>query len=568
MKKRVISLLLAAAMCISLVACGGETSTTNETVAGDATVEAPTEAPAEEAVASELVDGKFPDTRKITVEVYDRGNDGGSDPTNNMYTDYIKKGMLDKYNVEVEFVAVPRWTEVEEINNLLAAGNAPDICLTYDYATIQTYAGMDAVLNLSSYVDDYKDLLPNLWDWLGTTNIYWDKDPETGDIYAIEGKRAITNRTVTFVRQDWLDKLNMKAPTTTEEFHDMLVAFKDNADTLLGADASKMVPFSTNTDVGWRISSLLEANMDPDITDKEYYVNSFDERNITQNGAKEATRIANQWYNEGLLWSDFALHVSGDTAEDDMMKAGYVGAIIHNWDYVFRNGDDSIQANLKRNVGPDATYVPIECFQDKNGGYTKYSYSTAGDRKIFFPSTNEEPLASMLYLDYISSPEVIQYLQIGDEGVTHNVLDDGSYEIVAATGDAIMNSGNNIDMTITCNGLHLMDADLTLKSIAHGYAGIDPALVIASNDICQNEARAPKNVRVPYITSQEGVGPALIEKRDIIFATSVSAKPEEFDAVWDAGMADYLSSGGQAIMDERAEKWVATFGDVDALPAD
>ncbi len=564
MKKKLISLLLATTMCLSLVACGAG-NTTSETTAEEV-VATTAETETEAAVASELVDGKFPETRQITVEIYDRGNDGGTDPTNNMYTDYVKKGMLEKYNVEVEFVAVPRWTEVEEINNLLAAGTAPDICLTYDYATIQTYAGMDAVHDLSSYVDDYKEILPNMWNWLGTSNIYWDKDPETGALYAIEGKRAVTNRTVTFVRQDWLDKLGMKAPTTTEEFHDMLVAFKENADTLLGADASKMVPFSTNTDVGWRISSLLEATMDPEITDKERYINGFDERYVTENGAKEATRIVNQWYNEGLVWSDFALHASGDTAEDDMMKAGYVGALIHNWDYVFRNGDDSIQANLKRNVGEDATYVPIECFQDKNGGYTKYSYSTAGDRKIFFPSTNDEPLASMLYLDYISTPEVIQYLQIGDEGVTHNVLDDGAYEIVAVTGDAIMNSSNNIDMTITCNGLNFTDADVTLKSIAHSYSGIDPELVIASNDICQNDAIVVGNVRVPYIASQEGVGPTLIEKRDIIFATSVSASTEEFDSVWDAGMADYLSSGGQAIMDERTEKWEATFGDAEMLP--
>ena len=82
--------------------------------------------------ADELTDGKFAETKHITVEVYDRGNDGGSDPTNNKYTKYIQDQMLERYNVEVEFVAVPRWTEVEQINNLLAAGDAPDICVTYD----------------------------------------------------------------------------------------------------------------------------------------------------------------------------------------------------------------------------------------------------------------------------------------------------------------------------------------------------------------------------------------------------------------------------------------------------
>ena len=133
MKKKVLSVLLATAMVLSLTACGqsAEAPAATETEAVEepaAEVEEPAaevEEPAEE--PSELVDGKFAETRHITVEVYDRGNDGGTDPTNNMYTDYIKQGMLDKYNVEVEFVAVPRWTEVEEINNLLAGGTAPDI---------------------------------------------------------------------------------------------------------------------------------------------------------------------------------------------------------------------------------------------------------------------------------------------------------------------------------------------------------------------------------------------------------------------------------------------------------
>ena len=72
-----------------------------------------------------FVDGRFTTTRKITVEVYDRSNPGGSPPENNFWTDFIKKGMLEKYNVEVEFVPVPRWTEVEVINNLLARAMHP-----------------------------------------------------------------------------------------------------------------------------------------------------------------------------------------------------------------------------------------------------------------------------------------------------------------------------------------------------------------------------------------------------------------------------------------------------------
>lgn len=152
MKRKVLSILLAGAMVMSMAACGGDSGNdqssaatgSNGSAATGSSAAADSGSSAADAgnASGELVDGKFAETRTITVEVYNRENDGGSDPTNNMYTEYIKQGMLEDHNVQVEFVSVPRWTEVEQINNLLAAGDAPDICVTYDYPTIQTYANM------------------------------------------------------------------------------------------------------------------------------------------------------------------------------------------------------------------------------------------------------------------------------------------------------------------------------------------------------------------------------------------------------------------------------------------
>lgn len=575
MKKKLLSVLLAGTMVLSLAACGGSsssdssstsssTSTSDSSTSSSSSSDASSESTGGNS-SSELVDGKFAETRKITVEVYDRGIDGGSDVTNNMYTEYIKQGMLEDHNVEVEFVSVPRWTEVEQINNLLAAGSAPDICVTYDYATIQTYANMGGVLDLSQYVDAYSDDLPNLWNWLGDTNIYWDKDPETGTIWALEAKLAVTNRVNTFVRKDWLDKLGLDAPTTKQEFEDMLIAFRDNAELLLGADADKMIPYSVSYDVGWRAATLIESFLDPDMSDKEYYVNGYDDRKATQNGTKEAIRLLNKWYNEGLMWNDFALYGSGDTTEDDMMKAGYVGAFSHNWDYPFRNSEDSINASLQRIVGEDAAFIAVDCFEDSKGTHTKF-VSGPIDRKLFFPSTNDEPLASLLYLDWISDPEHLEYLQIGDEGVTHNVLEDGAIETIAATGDAIMNSGMNIDYTLTCNGLHLQDEEITELSRAHNYANNDPDIVAEADEIAQTDNRQGKNVNVGTIESEEGMSTLLSEKRDILYDQSVICSEADFDSTWDSYLQDYLDAGGQAIIDERTAKWEATFGDSDMLP--
>ncbi|MBO4750532.1 MAG: extracellular solute-binding protein [Lachnospiraceae bacterium] len=562
MKKKILSVLLAMTMVASLAACGKGGNASEEST-GAPSIDASKIEEAKEA-GKDFENGKFKETKKIVVEIYDRGNDGGSDPENNLYTDYIKKGMLEDHNVEVTFKKVPRWTEVDEINNLLAAGTAPDVCVTYSYPTIQTYANMGGVIDLAPYVEQYKSDLPNLWDWLGETNIYWDRDPKTGTLWCVEAKLAVSNRVITFVRQDWLDKLGLKAPTTKAEFESMLVAFKDNASTLLGKDADKMVPYSVSYDVGWRAATLIESFLDPAMSDKEYYVNGFDDRKLTENGTKEGVRLLNKWYNMGLMWNDFAQYGSGDTTEDDMMKAGFVGAFTHNWDYPYRNGDDSINANLKRNVGADAKFVAIDPFEDKNGTHTKF-VSGPIDRKVFFPATNDEPLASLLYLDWISDPEHIQYLQIGDEGVTHDVTADGAIQVKSATGNAIMNSGMNIDYTITVNGLKLTTEELTNKSRALNYPGIPAEEVVNSHKIANTDLRVGKNVNVGAIEAEEGIGDTLSQKRDIAYDKAVVASVADFDKVWDEELKNYLSAGGQAIIDERTEKWEEFFGSSDML---
>ena len=424
---------------------------------------------------------------------------------------------------------------------------------------------MGGVMDMSELLEENKDLAPNLWDWLGETNLFFDRDPVEGTVWAIEAKLATSNRILTFVRQDWLDALGIAAPTTTEEFEAMLYAFKERASELPVDDASKVIPYSVSYDVGWRAANLIESFIDPDISDREFYVNGFDDRKLTQEGTKEAVRLLNKWYNDGLMWNNFALYGSGDTTEDDNMKAGYVGAFTHNWDYPFRNGVDSINANLTRNVGPDAKYVAVDCFTSSNGAHTKFVPAPV-DRKVFFPLTNDEPLACLLYLDWISDPEHIEYLQIGEEGVTHNVLESGAVQTIAATGDAIMNSGMNIDYTITCNGLKLADPEKTMLSKAYNYAEIDPEIVAQADTYAQTDLHVIKSVNVGTIEAEVGIGDTLTSKRDQVFDQAVVAPVDKFDEVWDEFMDDYLSSGAQDIMDERAEKWEQFFGDAEMLP--
>lgn len=557
--KKTLSLMLVSIMILTLlVGCSpvSAPSSHEPTKAPDSSSATPaTSAPASE---PEIVDGRFTKTRKITVEIYDRSNDGGSKPEDNFYTDFIKEGMLRDHNVEVTFVPVPRWTESDVLNNLLAAGDAPDICVTYSYPTIQTYANMGGVIDLAPLLEEYKPLLKNLWDLLGDENIYYDRDPKTGTLWAIEAIRAQIPRINTFVREDWLKKLNLNEPTTLEEFENMLYAFKNNAELLLGKDADKIIPFSISFDVGWRANNMMVSYVPDNISDKDLYVLGFDDRQLQWPGVKEAIRKLNEWYNNGLIWKDFALYKEGDTTEDNLIKAGYVGSFMHNWDYPYRDAEQGIHGTLQRMVGPEAAFIAIDPFKNDAGKYKKVTYSNV-DRKVFFPKTNKEPLASLLYLDWISKFENRKFLQIGEEGVTHEVMPDGAIKILSVQGEKIMNSVNNIDYTITINGLDLGDPGLTARSLALGYAGVDARFIEKAFITANRDGFAPKDFNVGEIKSEEGMGQVLKEKRDVLFANVITCKPEEFDSVWERYYGEYMDSGARAIQEERKAKYEEFF---------
>ena len=505
-----------------------------------------------------FVDGKFTETRTITVAIFDRNTDG-TVVDDNVFTDYIKQGMLDTYNVEVVFEPTPRWTEGDDIATYLAAGDASDVSYSYN-GPIDTYFLQDAIMDLAPLIEEYADVLTDLTDFLGT-NIYWKEDPYTKAINAIPARRMNIARINTFVRQDWLDKLGMEAPTTTQEFEDMLYAFKDNAELLLGEDADKMVPYSMIDDVGWRASNILYSFVPDEYTTDEYNYIYYEDRYFLLPGIKEGARLLNKWYNDGLILEDFSLYKSGDKTEENLVKAGYVGAFEANWDEPYRNGEESIHYMLQQAQGEDAVFIAIDPFQNDAGITKKVNYQSNGIY-MFLPTTNEEPLASLLYLNWMAMFENRFFLQTGVEGINFEYTEDGTLKaITPEAGRYKMSSSNNIDTTMIINGLDLGDVDKTAATMALGYANVAPEFIKTAYAMALQNGVSYANINLGIIDAELGLTEVLSTKRDETLNTAINASVEDFDAVWDAGMADYLASGGQAIIDERMEKYNAAFGE-------
>ncbi|MCL2277499.1 MAG: extracellular solute-binding protein [Treponema sp.] len=494
----------------------------------------------------------------ITVEIFDRGMDGGrSNAADNAWTKWIQEKVKADLNIDVTFIPVGRWSENVDIVNLMASGSAPDLCYTYNTEMISQFRQMGGILDLAPYIDQY---LPDFRRLLGPDPalqgqdlVYRDRDPVTQSVYSVPSVVVNNPQRNMFIRKDWLDILGLQMPTTTQQFYEALIAFRDNADRLPGSGGNRVIPFGQDSDARWGLAQIVYAHFDIFSNrqdNRNFWIQNFSDRPITVDGYKEGLRIANRWFNEGLIYNDFPLMTVADDFFN-LLKTGRVGAYSGNWDHPFRT-DNNINGDLARNV-PGAQFVPIDPIA-VNGVTHKFVSDKPGLR-IFIPSNSSNPVAALQYLNWLSKFENYNFIQIGHAGINHNMVGGVPQIIPASAGhEWIQNSANNIDITIPMNGIELGSPELNARVLALGYSGTAPELIVQAFSMSTANGRAP--VVYQAITTLDGVyGQTLRDKADALIAQAVRAPIAQFDSVWDAGMRDYLQSGAQEIMDERARLW-------------
>ncbi|MDR0645121.1 MAG: extracellular solute-binding protein [Treponema sp.] len=488
---------------------------------------------------------------EITVEVFDRGTDGGkTNPTNNEWAKWIQAKFLKDEHINVVFVPVNRGNEEQEIVTRMAAQDAPDICYTYSMDNVRNWGLQGGVYDLAPYVDthlqDMKDMMGEDPSIPGQNLIWHSKDVDTGALYGISNKYMYTASHNTFIRKDWLDTLGLPEPTTTQEFFDCLLAFKNNA-AKLGVE--RVVPFIMATDIRWQAYNIFLSFMPPDLSPRDKWVNTVAERQLLVPGVKDALRFLNKMYLEGLIDPDFPLYID-DSAPANVMKSGIVGAFQHNWDHPYRQ-NLQIQTDLEKNI-PGAKYIPIDPFTNAAGLTPKRGSPAAGGLIFFIPKASKNPEAALRYANWLCCYENYHFLQFGAEGINHTTVNGVAIPLTAA-GPWIQNSAANVDYTMSING-YVVPTEQFGQVLAAGYPGIPLDEVTAAYRIASLNAKVE-----PYISatilSLAPVRQVLVNKEKVLCVNLICAKPGEFDRVWDEGIQDWLSSGAQAVIDEQKTKY-------------
>ena len=490
----------------------------------------------------------------ITVEVFDRGTDGGkTNPANNAWTDWIKQKVLKDENIDVTFIPVPRNEETQALNNMMAAGHAPDICYTYAGDLITHFGELGGLIDLSPYVDtllkDYKDFLGMDPGVPGEHLINRMKDRQTGKMYMIPGRYMYTASQNLFIRKDWLDKLGLPLPSTKEEFFDALVAFKEKDPG--GVGKNRVVPFTMTTDVRWTAGIILDPFIDPYLSPKDRWINTVIDRYILLPGYKEGFRFLNKMYNNDLIDKDFPLY-NGDETVSNLLKSGAAGSFAHNWDHIYRE-NTKILEDLKKNI-PSAELVPVDTIQAIDG-LTHKRGSPPTSLFWFIPKTAKNPEAAIRYVNWLAKFENYNFLQIGHEGINHEMID-GVPKIKPAQGLWIQNSAGNGDYAFNLNGYDMQDPELNAKVLANSYSW-PSEMITEAYRISSTNANPGPFVSAKLLEATP-VQQTLTDKASVLYTEAVVAKPEEFDRVWDNGVKDWLLSGAQAVVDERREKYAAS----------
>ena len=489
----------------------------------------------------------------IKVEIYDRGTDGGkTNPTNNKWTDWIKQKVLEDENIEVIFEPIPRGEETQALINLMAAGTPPDVCMTYGNDNITNWAELGGIFDLSPYIDttlkDLKEFLGPDPALPGRDFIRRNMNAQTGQVWSMPGRRMNVARLNTFIRKDWLDKLGLPVPKTTQEFYDTLVAFKEKNP----GGVDKVVPFTTTIDVRWTAGSILESFIQPGLSVRDRWVNTVVDRYFLLPGYKEGVRFLNKMWNAGLIDTDFPLYREEESMKN-LIKSGVVGAFGHNWDQIFRESE-RLLTDLQRNV-PDAMWIAVDCMTSSDGITHKISYDPAGVN-YFIPNSSKNPEAAMRYLNWLAKYENYHFIQTGPEGIVHTMVD-GVPKLNPSAGEGwIQNSSQNLDYTPMMNGLFLETEEESIKAIAAGYPW-PPEMVMEAYNVAMTNARpGPVIATSSPLTVAGPLNQTLVDKSNTFVVQSIVAPSANFDREWEKGIADWLASGAEAVRQERAEKFV------------
>jgi putative aldouronate transport system substrate-binding protein len=389
-------------LVVSIAACGGnKEGTPSSAVESSPAVASPSSSV--EGTPAAVPEKPVP----ISIYSYDRTDYGN---------DRVVEEIAKRTNTELTIQPGIPW-DPEQLNVMTATGKYPDILTILDNDTFDRTGQWIKSGILTPFTDEMLAELPNLSALLN--------QPEFQDL-KVDGKHYLlpmrdepplgsAGQFVYQIRQDWLDKLKLPMPATTDEFLDTLLKFKtedpdgnSKADTygLITNGLDKLVSYS----VGFfglphdeRSTGFLKVG-----DSYEYWA--------IQPQVKDTLKWVKKLYDNGLIHPD-TLTQTNITKTRPAFAEGRIGVTVENMNFdqlINRNND------LQKNVS-DGQVIQMSALKGSDGAYG-YSQGNGHWAYSGISSQAKDPLAAARVLDFLLSEEGTKLSTIGIEGV-HYTMD-------------------------------------------------------------------------------------------------------------------------------------------------
>lgn len=399
--KKLLALLLIVSMMVVAAGCGqkaetGKTSEKKTPVSSETTSAAQSSETKEE----QKEEVKEPD--KVTMLVAERY-------VADYNTNLLSKAIMEAANVEIEFIVIPRDEIATKLSLMVNGGSdLPDMICTTSFPSSYDYGMIAGVyMPLQDFFND-PEKTPNF------NNNVLDKDKELmlGSVVQPDGNVYTAtwyfpgvpqpNATCAYINQDWLDAVGMDVPKTTEEFYQVLKAFKEK-DPNGNGKADEIPAISSNQGeygIAYSLSPFVYINK----TAVEYV-------NVDENGKVYSAFTTPEWkqgieYLNKLVTEELLVSVSftQDNAEfNAIIQSQPVGVYFST---IYDNNPEEM-----------SNYVPLPTLTGPNGAnYVSVVGSKPAETFAIFSDT-ENVDACVRVMDAFYDRDISALARRGEEGV-------------------------------------------------------------------------------------------------------------------------------------------------------
>lgn len=422
-RKRYFAVMLAVAMTVSALAgCGKDSKSTSISQAGEGET-----APTGDSIFNPP--GTLPIVKEpVTLTIFAPANGEYS------YLDNIQVQELEeKTGIHLEWqVAATSDNVRDKIGTLFASGDMPDIILTgvsasnrYDKGTEAMFGAQGLVLPLNEYIDTVSVGYKTAFDEMDGMNEY--VTTPDGNIYSlpnVDGSLHVQYNMKLWINTVWLDNLGLKMPETTEEFYEVLKAFKEY-DANGNGDSNDEIPLSTVVSgAGTQLDGFLmnPFQLTPE-TNKLYVDNSSVTYSPVQDNYKAGLKYLNKLYSEGLINPEsFTQDRNNQVNVNESGKDCVIGAFLAQ-----RPGYACDLDTYPENSKKWEQYQSLPPLKGPSGkaiaSWDPYVMYQTG--MTFISSTCSNPEAAFRLIDYLATEEGSMRSAIGIEGVHWNPAKEG-----------------------------------------------------------------------------------------------------------------------------------------------